>query len=188
MFPSIRWARFEAVLGQVDEAVNQTACSTQPPSRRQVLSVGDDGVCLHRHPRVLVQPYGEGGETVQEGDRPTYSGMDRVEGRCSAAQLEAYGASQRSVVHLPIGSSEFRRGIELLRVPSIPIRRTVSFSDRITIDWPPGMNTVARRRSRTLFQRRFKIRIRQTEDAIGYIFSVEHRDKMFSLFDKMPMM
>ena len=127
---------------------------------------------------------------MQEWIRSTYSGMDRVEGRCSTAQQEACGASQRSIVHLPIGSPESRRGVELLGVPPIPIRRTVSFSNRITInqfiDWPPEVYTAARKG--LLNQRGFSHRIRMTEAAIGYIFSVEHRDKMFSLINKMSMM
>ena len=130
-FPSIRWARFVEVLGQLDETVNQLTakqvCLTQPPPRRQVLSVSDDGVRLRRHPRVLLQPYGEGGETVQEGDRPMYSGMGSVEGRSTTTQQETCGADQRSIIRLPVGQPKSRRGTQLYGVTSMVIRaKTIS--------------------------------------------------------------
>ena len=169
----------------------QAVRPTEPTSRRQVLSIGDDRVRMRRHSRVLFQPFDERGETVQEGDRFTYSRMGCIEGRYSTTQQETCGARQRSIVHLPVGPPESRRGAQLFRVSSLPIRRSVSFSDCITmyqfIDWPPGVYTAARRGTRTLYQRRFKIRIRLTEAAIGHVFNVDHRVKMFSLINKMTM-
>ena len=170
---------------------SQAVRPTEHRSRRQVLSIGDDRVRMRRHSRVLLQPYDEGGETVQEGDRSTYSRMGCAEGRFSTTQQETRGTCQRSIVHLPVGPPESRRGAQLYGVSSLPIRRSVSFSDCITIyqfiDWPPGVYTAARKGMWTLYQRRFKIRIQMTEAAIGHVFSVEHRDKMFSLINKMSM-
>jgi hypothetical protein len=76
-------------------------------------------------------------------------------------------------------------------VSSLPLHRTVSFSKCIIcypfLDWPPEVYTAARRGTWTIDRRRFNHRIRMTELVIGHVFSVEHREKMFDLINKMSM-
>jgi len=177
--------------GSRQPVAGQAIRSTKPSSWRQVLSVGDDRVRMCGFKRTLFQQDDEGGEAVQEGDRTTFIGMDGVEECNSTNQQEACGVGQRSIVHLPAGSPESRRGAQLYRVSPLPLQRTVSVSQCVTcypfLDWPPGVYDVSSRKSNALYRRRFKIRIRMTEEQIGHVFSVEPREKMFDLINKMAL-
>ena len=72
------------------------------------------------------------------------------------------------------------------RMSSLSIRRTVTFDKHITVfqlgDWSPEIYRAARKgpwMQLAVDGHRFKRRIRQTELALGNIFTDSHRNKMW---------
>jgi len=83
----------------------------------------DDGVCLCRHPSVLLPP-AEGTESYTNENRSTTVGMDRVEGYNSTNSSKTSDANYGGNSQSSTGTPEFRRGTVMLRMQPV-LRRTV---------------------------------------------------------------
>jgi len=81
-FPTSTMGKIHGSLGVSRRSRQQPNCSTrdsiQSSHRREMARFCDDGVCICRHPSVLLPP-AEGTESYKDGNRSTTVGMNRVE-------------------------------------------------------------------------------------------------------------
>jgi hypothetical protein len=107
--------------------------------------------------------------------------MDCVEGDCSSTTPETSDVSDSSTLHVPVRSSEYGRGSIVYGMSSLSVRPTVTFSANVTVHKFIDRAPDARKgpwMQLAVDRHRFQRRIRQTELALGTIFTVEHRNKM----------
>jgi hypothetical protein len=149
-----------------------------------VVRIRNDGIRLRGHSSVLLSSY-PGTPTIQEGNRSTTTGMEHAEGDRTTDEREIPNSDDDADVFLASGSLQPRRSAIVSGMLSLSIRRTVTFSDTVTkytpIDWSPGVYRDARKgpwMQHAVDRHRFKRRIKQTEKALGDIFTVTHRDKV----------
>jgi hypothetical protein len=149
-----------------------------------VVRIRNDGIRLRGHSSVLLSSY-PGTPTIQEGNRSTTTGMEHAEGDRTTDEREIPNSDDDGDVFLASGSLQPRRSAIVSGMLSLSIGRTVTFSDTVTmytpIDWSPSVYHDARKgpwMQHAVDRHRFKRRIKQTEKALGDIFSDTHRDKV----------
>ena len=152
--------------------------------RRKMVRVGDDGVRVCGHSSVLLPP-NSGSPTEQEGNRATTRRMEHVEGGRSADVRKVSRSDNDS--DLFVSSRPLQPGGSAI-VPgmlSLSIKRIVSFDNRVIVYTPIDWSYNAYREARkgpwmqlAIDRHRFRRRIKETEHALGAIFTDDHRDKV----------
>ena len=136
-YTSQRWGQFIEVLSQVDEAVNQLLVKQYVQLNLHLgvkcyISVTTGFACVDIREYYFNRTTKEV-KPCKKGIALRTSEWVALKDVCSTTQQETCGARQRSIVHLPVGPQQSRRGAQLYRVSPLPQRRTVLFSNNITI-------------------------------------------------------
>ena len=164
--------------------ISETVCEILYAHRRKVVRVGDNGVRMCGHSTILL-PSNPWTPPKQEGNRSTPRRMEHTQRDCSADSHQISSAEHNTNMLLAIRPLQSGGSTLVSRMFSVSIRRTVSFDNNVAVytpkDWSPETYRNARKGpwiQLAIDRCRFRRRIKQTEIALGDIFSDVNRDKV----------
>ena len=164
--------------------ISETVCEILHAHRRKVVRVGDNRVRMCGHSTILL-PSDPRTPPKQEGNRTASRRMEHTQGDHSADSHEISSAEHDTNMFVASRPLQSRGSSLVSRMFSVSIRRTVSFDNNVIVytpkDWSPETYRNARKgpwMQLAIDRCRFRRRIKQTEIALGDIFSADNRDKV----------
>lgn len=153
--------------------------------RRRLPHQRYDGVSMCGHQKMVLQHETSQNQAGHDGGSSSTKRMEGIKGTHSTTPLDLSSADNSRTVL--VSSRPLQPGgcFDVCKLSSLSFARNVRFNDSVTVyepyDWSPDVYRAARKgywMQAALDRHRFKRRIRETEDVIGYIFNLDHRDSI----------